>query len=169
MFWKIPHQISKSIDGAILVGAVLLALIGGFYFLAEEHYARSEADAKARSGGWEENSTLSLQGEVLARLRDTPELAGAVPTAAAVTSPAGATLIVLARGGNSVGLTVAYSGRAENAVVSFKDQHHGPLASRPIRDGAIALLADDTRQVRVYLDGTFVEEIDLSGIIPAHR
>lgn len=167
---RLPTGVSRTIDSVILLGAAALALIGGLYFLAEEHYLQSKADAAPRGSGQSDVSVLQTGRELVIRLRELPQLAGAVPSLALVKSSAGAILIPFGRDGRTVALAVAYGGRTANTAVSFKDQHHASLASHPVGSGAaVVLLADNTRQVRVYVDGTFAEEITLSDLINAPR
>lgn len=164
MTWKLPARISKTVDAFILYGALLLAIIGGLYFFVEEHYVRGHASSAV--GGVDEQM-LALHRDLVQRLPSLPQLADTVPTPARAISPAGALIIWLMRNGRPVGLAVTYAGRSADGAISFGDQHHSPIDTHAIGDGAsIALLPEGTQRVRVHVDGTFVEEIGLPAYSP---
>lgn len=160
MIWKISPSISKAVDAFILYGALLLAIIGGLYFFVEEHYVRGHASSAV--AGRVDEQMLALHRELVRRLPSLPQLADTVPTPAPAISPAGASIIWLMRKGRPVGLAVSYASRSTDGAISFRDQHHSPIDTQTIGDGAsIALLPQGTQRVRVHVDGTFVEEIGL--------
>lgn len=160
MTWKIPARISKTIDTIILYGALVLAIIGGLYFFVEEHYLRGHASSAV--AGRVDEQMIALHRDLVQRLPRLPQLADTVPTPAPTISPAGASVIWLMRNGRPAGLAVTYAGRSADGVISFSDQHHSPIDTHAIGDGAsMALLPQGTQRVRVHVDGTFVEKIGL--------
>lgn len=168
MIWKIPEHISRRLDNAILVGAVALGIAGGLYFFVDELHGQS-VEVTRGAGAQSGQLALDFERDVLIKCQAIPSLKGASPTLGGLRSTAGRSVIALARQDRLVGIAVAYPART-GQVLTFTDQDHAPIASEHIGSGAgIALVGDKTRQIRIRLDGTFVEELDLSGAASPDR